>query len=88
MRDGKCDCSATGPDECVCGAWDNATRTEREITLAHHGACTCGGAGPGEGCPACNMWHILYPANAHADHERASRDTVGRVVGSSVGGDK
>jgi hypothetical protein len=61
--DGKCDCAATGPDECVCGAWDDATRTDREITLAHHAACTCGGAGPCEGCPACEMWHTLYPSN-------------------------
>lgn len=37
-------------------------RSEREITLAHHAACTCGGAGPGEGCPACEMWHYLFPA--------------------------
>jgi hypothetical protein len=39
-------------------------RSEREITLAHHAACTCGGAGPGEGCPACEMWHYLFPANS------------------------
>jgi hypothetical protein len=41
---------------------DQPTRSEREITLAHHGACTCGGRGPGEGCPACEMWHCLFPA--------------------------
>jgi len=22
-------------------------------------ACTCGGAGPGDGCPACEVWHAL-----------------------------
>ena len=27
------------------------------LRLAHHDACTCGGAGPGEGCPACEVWH-------------------------------
>jgi len=21
--DGRCDCAATGPDECVCGAWED-----------------------------------------------------------------
>jgi len=31
----------------------------RELTYAHHAACTCGGAGPDEGCPACGMWHSL-----------------------------
>jgi len=40
----------------------DGNRTEREITMAHHAACTCGGAGPGDGCPACEMWHALYPA--------------------------
>jgi hypothetical protein len=38
-------------------------RSERDITMAHHSVCTCGGSGPGEGCSACNMWHLLYPAN-------------------------
>ena len=50
---------------------DNRTRTKREITLAHHEACTCGGAGPGEGCSACEMWHKLYPEQ-HGDPVPAS----------------
>ena len=29
------------------------------LRLAHHEACTCGGAGPGEGCPACEVWHAM-----------------------------
>lgn len=42
-------------------------RTEHDITLAHHAVCTCGGAGPGEGCPACEMWHVLYPQKEGVD---------------------
>lgn len=71
--DGKCDCAAFGPDECVCGAWDDAQRTTQQIRMAVDAACTCGGAGPGEGCPACNVWHILYPANAEL---RRGRENV------------
>lgn len=42
------------------GEGDN--RTAEAITAAHHATCTCGGAGPGKGCPACEMWHALtYP---------------------------
>jgi len=41
-----------------------AMRSEREIKLAVNAACKCGGAGPGEGCPACEVWHYLFPANA------------------------
>lgn len=22
-------------------------------------ACTCGGGGPGDGCPACEVWHMM-----------------------------
>lgn len=44
-------------------------RTEREITNAHHAACTCGGAGPGAGCPACEMWHRLFPSDPACNHE-------------------
>ena len=29
------------------------------IRLAHHRVCTCGGAGPDEGCAACDMYHEL-----------------------------
>ena len=64
----KCSCAAHGPSECICGAWDDTVRqesdrTEREITMAHHEHCTCGGNPPGKGCPACEMWHELYPPN-------------------------
>jgi len=31
------------------------------ITLAHHESCTCGGSAPNKGCPACDMWHRLFP---------------------------
>ena len=61
--DGKCDCAAFGPDECVCGAWDDAQRTTNEIRRAVDAACTCGGGEPGHCCPACRVWHVLYPAN-------------------------
>lgn len=30
-----------------------------EIRAATEEACTCGGAGPGEGCPACEVYHRL-----------------------------
>jgi len=26
---------------------------------AVNASCTCGGAGPGEGCPACEVWHWM-----------------------------
>lgn len=26
---------------------------------AVNASCTCGGAGPGEGCPACEVWHQM-----------------------------
>jgi len=29
------------------------------IRTAVNEACTCGGAGPGEGCPACEVWHYI-----------------------------
>ena len=54
-------------------------RTEREITLAHHAACTCGGKGPGEGgCPACEMWHALFsrPTDSDRANQRAIADEV------------
>jgi hypothetical protein len=62
--DGKCECAATGPDECVCGAWRDYARTHDEIRMAVNASCTCGGAGPGEGCPACEVYHHLFTANA------------------------
>ena len=62
--DGKCDCAATGPDECVCGAWRDYSRTHDEIRRAVNASCKCGGAGPGEGCPACEVYHRLFTANA------------------------
>jgi hypothetical protein len=65
----KCDCAAHGPDECVCGAWDDAQRSTEAIRRAVDAACTCGGAGPGEGCPACNVWHALYPPIAGGNRE-------------------
>jgi hypothetical protein len=40
------------------------SRRKEAITAAHHAVCTCGGAGPGEGCPACEMYHALYTPNA------------------------
>ena len=64
--DGKCDCAAFGPDECVCGAWDDVQRTTNAIRRAVDAACTCGGGEHGNCCPACHVWHVLYPANAHA----------------------
>ena len=67
--DGKCDCAAFGPDECACGAYDDAQRTTKQIRRAVDAACTCGGAGPGERCPACNVWHILYPAHVEVKHD-------------------
>lgn len=38
----------------------DASKTKEEIMDAHHAVCTCGGAGPGYGCPACEMYHALY----------------------------
>jgi hypothetical protein len=29
----------------------------RGIVETVNAACTCGGAGPGEGCPACEVYH-------------------------------
>jgi hypothetical protein len=31
----------------------------RMVTKAINEACTCGGVGPGEGCPACNVWQTI-----------------------------
>lgn len=31
----------------------------RGIVEAVNGACTCGGNGPGEGCPACEVFHAI-----------------------------
>jgi len=45
---------------------ENACRTRREINEAVNEVCTCGGSGPGEGCPACNVWHILFTPNGYA----------------------
>jgi len=56
------------------------TRTEREITLAHHAACTCGGNGPGEGCPACEMWHALFSRPTDGDIQQ-QRDIAEAVIG-------
>jgi hypothetical protein len=75
-KDGKCDCAATGPDECVCGAWDDAARSANDITRAVDAACTCGGGEPGHCCPACHVWHILFPANATA-HVRDRSEAEG-----------
>ena len=47
-----------------------AMRSEREIKLAVNAACKCGGAGPGEGCPACEVWHYLFPANGQIEARR------------------
>ena len=52
-----------------------AMRSEREIRLAVNTACTCGGAGPGEGCPACNVWHYLFPTNAQ-HHAEATKEPI------------
>lgn len=30
---------------------------------AVNASCTCGGAGPGEGCPACEVWHRMRGSN-------------------------
>jgi hypothetical protein len=35
--------------------------THGQIEFHINEACTCGGAGPGEGCPACEVWHALKP---------------------------
>jgi len=32
-----------------------------EVIQAIQANCTCGGAGPGEGCPACETYHWLFP---------------------------
>lgn len=37
-------------------------RIRRRLEEAHHTLCSCGGAGPGEGCTACNMWHMVRTA--------------------------
>lgn len=29
------------------------------LRRAVNAACTCGGAGPGDGCPACEVWHYV-----------------------------
>ena len=68
----KCDCAAFGPDECVCGAWDDSVRSAGQIEAAVSAACTCGGAGPGEGCPACEVWCRLFPAK-HEPTKGATR---------------
>ncbi len=39
--------------------WD-----ERDIELAANTACACGGGGPDEGCPACQMYHQLLDMKA------------------------
>jgi len=57
-----CHCAAYGPDECICVAWDDAQRMTVQIREAVDAACTCGGGDPGHCCPACDVWHRLYPA--------------------------
>ena len=82
--DGKCDCAAFGPDECVCGAWDDVQRTTNAIRRAVDAACTCGGGEPGNCCPACHVRHVLYPANAPAHVAEASEANMRPVVGRSL----
>ena len=31
----------------------------RGVIEAVNGACSCGGNGPGDGCPACEVWHVI-----------------------------
>jgi hypothetical protein len=45
---------AWGVGECaVCDAVELA-ESLREVV---NDVCTCGGGGPGDGCPACELWH-------------------------------
>jgi len=38
---------------------DEAAWTSDQVEEAVRGACTCGGGGPGDCCPACEVWHRL-----------------------------
>ncbi len=58
---------------CDCGvgeAGNDKPRTARQIEEACMHACSCGGGEPGHCCPACQMWHYLYPS------EKAERKAV------------
>ena len=37
----------------------NQTVRLADVERAVNAACTCGGDGPGAGCPACEVWHAL-----------------------------
>ena len=39
---------------------EDKTITLSELRMIIDEECTCGGAGPGEGCPACEIWHIVF----------------------------
>lgn len=47
--------------------------TIKQLRDAVNSACTCGGAGPGEGCPACEVWHELVTKN---DINQGEKDNV------------
>ena len=38
--------------------------TGEALRAAVDDACTCGGGGPGDCCPACEVWHALRAALA------------------------
>lgn len=86
-KDEKCDCAATGPDECACGAWDNDQRSTEQIRRAVDAECTCGGGEPADCCPACKVWHGLYPPKTIIDQKKQS-DCEVALSGSVVLSDK
>lgn len=42
------------------------TITIEQFREAVNSSCTCGGGGPDEGCPACQVWHKIV-AEYHPD---------------------
>ena len=46
------------------------------LRRAVNASCTCGGAGPGDGCPACEVWHKMNEIKLarEAAKEKGKRD--------------
>lgn len=74
-------------DLAVTGPVKAHTFSECELSVACNAACTCGGKGPGDGCPACEVWRRLTGRAVPDPQRPASKDCCDELPGVNRDGE-